>query len=265
MATNQTYYISSGRLNAMYTLRVMRAGGGYYSDNYICNLSTDPDTAEAKAKEYFDRVEGRIQQSEDFKLTFAGYADFELGTRAKFEGRTLSTRDTMNIELVEAGEMPFGKHRGKKIASLDAGYLLWWSDRAKEESRDPVTCAIVAACTGVALEMGYIAERERKTAERLERDARSEYIGEIKQRLELEGNVEKIIWLSPIQVAWNTFQQQCMIVIVVDDSHRVVYFGSSNFAEEGQRIKFKATVKNHEEYKGVKQTVIQRPALIEVI
>ena len=38
----------------MYTLRVERRGGGYTSDNYICNLSTDPDKAEEKAREYYD-------------------------------------------------------------------------------------------------------------------------------------------------------------------------------------------------------------------
>lgn len=67
-----TYFISSGRKNAMYTLRVERRGGGYTSDNYICNLSTDPEKAEAKAREYFDRVSARLTETDTFKMVFQG-------------------------------------------------------------------------------------------------------------------------------------------------------------------------------------------------
>ena len=73
-----TYFISSGRKNAMYTLRVERRGGGYTSDNYICNLSTDPEKAEAKAREYFDRVSARLTETDTFKMVFQGFADFDL-------------------------------------------------------------------------------------------------------------------------------------------------------------------------------------------
>lgn len=109
-----TYFISSGRKNAMYTLRVERRGGGYTSDNYICNLSTDPEKAEAKASEYFDRVSARLTETDTFKMVFQGFADFDL-----FERRgKLSVFDTEKLELLEKGIMPIGKRKGEVIAEM---------------------------------------------------------------------------------------------------------------------------------------------------
>lgn len=99
----QTYYISSGAKNAMYTLRVHRSGSANPNiwcmdiDFYICNLSTDQDKAEAKALEYFNKMNAHIEQTENFKLCYAGYADFDLNER---EGK-LSAKDTSLMGLSE--------------------------------------------------------------------------------------------------------------------------------------------------------------------
>lgn len=252
-----TYFISSGRKNAMYTLRVERRGGEYVSDNYICNLSTDPDKAEEKAREYFDRWSARHGETEYFKPVFAGFADFELFTR---RGK-MSVVDTERLELVEQGIMPFGKNKDKKFIDLPMNTVLWWADQGKEEnieSKGDVFQAVCAACMGVALEKDYIAKREEIRQERLERNARSEYIGEIKQRLDFEGKIEAVVSCGMQQVSYNGWIEKFMNKILVGDNV-VVYFGKP-LGEPGEEIKIRATVKAHEEYNGVKQTIVNRPA-----
>lgn len=258
--TTQTYFISSGRLNAMYTLRVARSGDGYAIDNYICNLSTDPDKAEAKAREYFDRIRARMPDTDNFKMTFAGYADFELGVR---RGK-LSIWDTERLERAEAGVMPFGKHEGKRLEDLPMPTVLWWADQAKEcsmEARGNVVFqAVCAACMGIALDKGYIATREAKREEMAARDASSQYVGELKQRLVFEGEVEAVVCLGETQVAWNQYSTRYLTKIRCGENI-VIYFGNQ-IAEKGDSIKFKATVKDHNERNGVKQTIVQRPTII---
>jgi len=49
------YYISSGAKNAMRTLRRLSVGPNHYSDEYICNLARDFDTAVEKAKTHIGK------------------------------------------------------------------------------------------------------------------------------------------------------------------------------------------------------------------
>lgn len=190
---NVTYYISSGRKNAMYTLRVERRSGRICVDNYIGNLSTDADKAEEKAREYFDRIVARIPDTDNYKNHFAGYADFDL-----FERRgKLSVIQTEQLETLERGIMPFGKNSGKQIADLPMNTILWWTDHAKQSDQETnsnvVFQAVCSYCLGVALDKDYIAKREIIRKEREERNALSQFIGEIKQRMVFSGKLETVI------------------------------------------------------------------------
>ncbi|UIW11624.1 MAG: hypothetical protein [Enterobacter phage ENC7] len=257
-----TYFISSGAKNAMYTLRVERRGGGFTSDNYICNLSTDPDKAEEKAREYFDRMVDRLNQTDTFQMVFQGFADFDL-----FERRgKLSVQDTENLELLEQGIMPIGKRKGEVIADMPMYTILWWADQCKENGNDsPVFQAICAYCMGVALDKDYIAKREEIRAEwEAERQAKiaaAQYIGEIGKRMEMSGTVEKVISLGYTQVSYYTEVERFMTKINVD-GNVVIYYGNK-IVEEGDVIRFKATPKLHNEYKEVKQTIVQRVKVLE--
>lgn len=254
-----TYFISSGRKNAMYTLRVSRSGGVgmYATDNYICNLSTDPEKAEEKAREYYDRWVSRHGETEYFKPVFAGFADFDLFVR---RGK-MSVVDTERLELVEQGIMPFGKNINKKFVELPMNTVLWWADQSKEENiteKGEVYQAVCAACMGVALEKDYIAKREEIRQERAERNTRSEYIGEIKKRMDFEGKIEAVVSCGMQQVSYNGWIEKFMNKIMVGDNV-VVYFGKQ-LGEPGELINIRATVKAHEEYNGIKQTIVNRPA-----
>lgn len=260
---HQTFYISSGRKNAMYTLRYRRTPVVYFEvDNYICNLSTDPELAEKKAREYFDAWKERVGETETFKIHFEGAADFGLFERQY----KLSVEQTEALEMLAAGIMPIGKHKGKALSELPAGTVLWYADQVgkEEESENEYQQrksiffdAVCSHMLGYALEMGYIAQREARREELEAKKARSQFIGEEKQRLDFEGELVLCKCVSTIQVAWNTWQDKFINVFECGDNI-VVYFGNP-VGEKGDKVKFKATVKEHNLRDGVKQTIVQRP------
>ena len=119
-----TVYISSGRKNAMYTLRQARVAAQFANDNYIMNLARDPEKAEAKAKAWFDRVYGDRDNSGAHKYFYEGFADFELNE--------VGAPDPWEIRadlMLNQGLMPFGKHKGEPIHDQDEHYILWWADQ----------------------------------------------------------------------------------------------------------------------------------------
>ncbi|QDH49183.1 hypothetical protein PHYNN_60 [Pantoea phage Phynn] len=256
-----TYYISSGAKNAMYTLRVKRVGGQFCSDNYICNLSTDPTLAEEKARAYYDGIDQRLGQSENFETKFAGYVDFDLYERRG----VLSVEDTEKMEIIESGVMPIGKNKGRRFEDMPVNSVLWFADNSKENHDNPVFAAACNACMGVALEKGYIQARQimrDKAAEAQEAiKSSSRYVGEVKKRMEFSGVVEAVIYLGTTQVAYNTYAERYLTKFVCD-GNMVVYFGNK-VVEAGQEVKFKATVKAHELYNEIQQTTVSRVKVLE--
>lgn len=248
----QTYYVSTGAKNAMYTLRCHRTDSGgvlgvYSPDFYICNLSTDEENAAYKATMYFNAMRERMGPDNDnFCLVLDAYGSGIYERRGK-----LSVRDSMALDRIEAGYVPFGKHADKRIDECEAGYLLWLSDKAGTFDGVPMN-ALAMAAQGVALEKGYIAIREQQREERKAADSVSEFIGNVGERLEFEGEiVTSFQKLSDFGPMW--------IVKVRCNGNLIAYIGSKSLGEKGETIKFKATIKKHDEYNGVKSTQVSRP------
>lgn len=262
----QVFYISSGSKNAMYTLRYVRHGNQFSVDNYVCNLSTDAEKAEAKAQEYFDRFKARVGESQYFKLVFNGFADFELNSRAS----TFSVEQTNMLEELQRGVMPMGKHVGKKISELPESTVLWYADQVSvdiedangnEYSRRKVAFfqAVCSFMLGYALEREYIAKREARKEELAAEMALSNYIGNKGERLVFEGKLVAVKNLGMTQVSYNSWiSRYCNIVKCGTDI--VVYFGSTTLGEVCEEVRFKATVKDHVERHGNKSTIVNRPS-----
>mgnify|MGYP003560848152 CR=1 FL=1 len=163
----------------------------------------------------------------------------------------------MNIEAIEAGMFPFGKHKNTKIAEAPEGYLCFFADKlATDLDADAVSVALYAACAGAAFELGYIAKRDAARAERRALDEQSEFIGIVGERREFTGTVvsqfEKTsdyaptFWINKVRVGTDL----------------VCYVGNK-LGDRDQVITFKATIKKHDEYKGIKSTQVNRPKLVE--
>lgn len=253
----QTYYISTGRKNAMYTLRCRRDAVGqapymadFMPDFYVCTLAADDTRAAEKATTYVDAMRERIGDTDSFKIVF--YAGPE---REAYKRRgKLSVQDTHKLERIEAGVLPFGKHAGKRIDEAPDSYILYFADKTREQQDDYVVSALAAACMGVALEKGLIAKREQVRAERAVVDALSAFVGTIGERRDFTGQVitsfEKgdesgfSYWINKVRCG--------------DDI--VTYTGGKSLGEQGSAITFRATVKRHEECNGVRSTRVSRPA-----
>jgi uncharacterized protein (DUF3820 family) len=253
----QTFYISTGRLNAMYTLRCSRhaQGGGFSAafDHYICNLSTDVELAQQKASAYFDAWKDRsgLEDTEDFRMILDLDPENQIGAR---RGR-LSKRDTMALEDIESGIAPFGKHAGQKFCDMPADYVLYFADKYSVGDTDVVMSAFKAACLGFALESGMIAKRDADKAARRAADLASVHVGVEGERREFCLKVAKVL----------RFEGQfgfTYINICHDEDGNVVVYKGSNGWTQGETCRCKATVKKHDQRDGVNQTLICRPALV---
>jgi hypothetical protein len=258
----QTYFISTGALSAMFTLNVIRQSEDphvnlFVRSHYICNLAAagedNEERAIEKAKAYADAMRDRIGETDDFKVVFGGVWDDAVNQR---RGK-LSVRDTFNIEAIQDGRFPFGKNAGKKIADCDAGYILYFADKFGKTT-DVVTEALAAACQGVALELGYIAKRDAARAESEALDAKSNFIGEVGQRMIFEGEV----LVSFFKRYYENGGEGYWVNKVRMGDDLVACLGSKSLGEKGQTVKFKATIKKHDEYNGVKSTKVNRPVVL---
>lgn len=113
------------------------------------------------------------------------------------------------------------------------------------------------------------AELERK--ERKAKESQSQYLGEPKKRMVFTAQLDHH---TSFETMWGETQ---VWKFIDDDNNIIVWFTSNGMAkphpeheghytalEKGDRVTFKATVKKHEEYHGVKQTVVTRCSSIEV-
>lgn len=255
----QTFYISTGRKQAMYTLRIHRDNSLVPVhplvpvDFYVCNLAATPELAEEKARAYFDAFAARVTQSDSFKLEFAGYADFAIRERRGH----LSARDTASIRAIESGVFPFGKHQGTALTTAPASYVLYWADQgAKPDNADnAVIQTLSAACMGIALDLGYIAVRQAKRDAQAAIDALSNHVGAIGERLDITATLfacfAKFEYVGQPEPAYyiNKLRQGDNIV---------VYMGKA-LGEVGDTVNMRATVKAHSTYQGIKTTQVNRP------
>ncbi len=251
----QTYYVSTGKKNAMYTLRFRRdyTGQAPYMadlmpDHYVCNLAADESRAVEKAFQFVEAFRARVGESETFKIVFDDMPDREIYKR---RGK-LSVKDTIKIERIESGVIPFGKYADKNFNDAPDSYILYWVDKSREEIQDPVIGAIIAMCQGIAAEKGLIAKREEAREARHAADIQSNYIGTIGKRQDFTGVLEYVSGPKDGSFGvWHTNK-----VRIGDDI--VIYFGAP-LGTQGETITFRATIKAHKEHDGVKSTQVNRP------
>jgi hypothetical protein len=89
---------------------------------------------------------------------------------------------------------------------------------------------------------------------KLRERAESEHIGKIGQRIEIDATMI-------VCIGFDNFYGTTYINTMKDaDGNVFVYKGSNRLAKNGEKVSIKATVKEHGVYKGVKQTVVNRPS-----
>ena len=90
--------------------------------------------------------------------------------------------------------------------------------------------------------------------------ANSQHIGNVGDKVTLTITVERIVVLK------SEFYGDNYITIARDEQgNTITYKGRTNIGGKGDVNTIKASVKEHTVYNGIKQTVIQRPKLVEVV
>ena len=102
-------------------------------------------------------------------------------------------------------------------------------------------------------------ERKRKEAEELARKAKSQYVGQIGDKIEITAKIEKSAWFeykNPFGYGMNTMY---VYTFRDADGNAIVWKTSkgTTFPEDTELV-IKGTVKDHSEYRDEKQTVLTR-------
>jgi hypothetical protein len=92
--------------------------------------------------------------------------------------------------------------------------------------------------------------------------ASSQHLGTVGERRDFTCKIERILNWSRQQ--YPHFSKYCHIMRD-ENGNCVKYIGSSNLGAENETVTFKATVTEHTDYNGEKQTVVARPKLVDVV
>lgn len=97
-------------------------------------------------------------------------------------------------------------------------------------------------------------QREIKKAEYAEIAKRREYVGEIgDKKFEVQGRIAFV-------TSWDTQWGTTWLTTIRDDAdNSIVYKGSKFLGRKSDHVEMIATIKDHKEYKGEKQTIVARP------
>lgn len=255
-------YISIGSNSNYYTLRETYLHVTKTRAEVRCfhhkNLSINLDEAIAKAEEFslnsgipfsYNRDLINQQMSEIVRSTPDEIQRrIERAERLEKEAQEArEKRDAAELarikEILKNGIMPIGRHNGQTFKSLPVGYLEWL------ESSDFTGNIIMEtiAKTVLATELHRIPKFN------------DEYFGEVGKRVELEVRVVKSIGID-------TFYGRSYITTMIDNlNHCITVFSGSFMPSEDTKLKIKATIKDHKDYKGQKQTIVQRVKVLEEV
>lgn len=256
MIMQAEYEIWTGGGNGMYTLRQLN---GYYPDGgerfvHVKNLSRDPHEALRKAQEHIRAEGGDVDALlEDFNP--------EKVSGLNTWGECNPQRQA-DLNLIAKGTMPFGKHFGQDICDIPIEYFVNWyldgdidtkrSDTIKEHIRLQV---IARRDEFMAVVEANNAAQAQREAEIEAKRSKSSHVGKIGDRINITAKI------SIRRVIDGFYGITYFHILENSEGDVFKYSGSADLGDKGDTITLKATVKDHAEYQGVKQTVINRPKL----
>lgn len=105
----------------------------------------------------------------------------------------------------------------------------------------------------------------KQEQEKAEKVAASKHIASVGERIEDVAVVEGVARFDKPDFVTGRLVENYAITLRLDNGAALVYMGPAWFADKGEKIRFAATVKEHSEYKGEKQTRIMRVKVKETI
>lgn len=181
-------------------------------------------------------------------------------------GEKLRKIQRATADELAAREARYEAMRAEWAAKRAAEGEQWRKDNADlvealEAWRDTGTDSFLDSMAGALREYGSLTEGQTRGArialERLATAARSRHVGEIGKRVVMQLTVDRVLDWSYGQ--FPTIYRYCSIARDADGN--VIQYVGSRPLGDGT---YKVTIKGHDEYRGTKQTIVQRPAPVEI-
>ena len=263
-------FISVGETEAFYTLRETYlhfsscwTGGRQHVSTkvlsyHIQNLSQSLDKAVCKAEAYaknsgirFIHPQGSKEEIlREIKRQSAEQIEEEQRGKDAASHEADITRRDMLLEKLASGVYPVGRYADMPLCDAPISYIDWILNESfeKDSIMQDIQDAVKHYCSHLALPVC---------------DANS-FAGDIKQRLTFNATVVSVIEYEGYD--WNGFPELKFIhKFCTDMNVCLVCFSNAFKREVGDRVTFKATVKEHTVYENQAQTIIQRVKFIEEV
>ncbi|CAO77798.1 hypothetical protein [Pseudomonas virus Yua] len=230
---------------------------------HVKNLSQDPDEAFEKAQEASERMGLKLTTSRDSlreemnAIHRANAAELERREREQKEredrwAAERAAEEEAKRQTILGGKFAFGPYVGKEFHEAPRGYISWLIDTLPDFEEGGL----------MRLTAQEVARRVPHLA--LPKPKPGLYVGEPKKRQTFDVTVVRRY--SFARDAWNGYGIETVHIITMIDKATgacLVAKSGAFYAEEGEELKIKATVKEHAEYRGQAQTVVQRIAVLE--
>jgi hypothetical protein len=253
------YFISVGGKGVMYTLRHVYDEVVYYGYESVIvtrnyhhsTLSQNLENAKKKAKEILGYVPEIVHHPDSKRAEFRN-AQCEVGVY-------------------------FGKYHGCNVYEIflkDRNYAEWLRGTARDKHICNALNALFALIQAeIDAEKRAKEEEKRIRAERIAAEkARSQYVGKVCDKMTLTVAFENEFSFK-YEDKFSYGRERTMYInkFRTEDGNVLIWktascsFSYAHNAEKGEKVKIKFTVKGYNEYKGEKQTLIQRVKVIEEV
>lgn len=272
MAFTPYLFIGVGELGCFFTLREaylheqwVGGQGGYLHKEvrsfHHFNLSQDADEAFEKAKASADRFALELRTTreslaEEMNAIHRATAE-QLERRAREQkeredqwAAERAAEEERKRQVILSGKFAFGPYSGKQFEEAPRGYLSWLMD----------TLPAFEEGSLMKLTAQEVARRVPHLA--LPKPHATLTVGEPKKRLTFEVTVVRVRYFDrEAYMSYGRLERVYIVTMVDKATGACLLSKSTAFApEEGEELKIKGTVKEHSDYKGQAQTVLQRIA-----
>ncbi len=262
-------FISIGETAAMFTLRETYLYFNSFEEKYHVqsfhhkNLGQQKTDAMAKALEAsrkltlpltttMERLEEKIEMREIHRKTPEEIAEEERQLRIATARRHTTWADENDAKLMSRLTLKgnkwlvgFGKYAVMTFAdaiALDRQYFEWLLEQ-NQEADSQYNNDTQNAMIELFLE-------------RAPSGVESTYFGEVGTRYPFLATIKNVAGFEGMY-GWTS-----VYTLVTEEGHELVLFTTSSMGDTGDKLSFNAKVKDHTEYRDVKQTVLQRPTKI---
>lgn len=136
-----------------------------------------------------------------------------------------------------------------------------YANDGASSSVDPTKTELLWSRPADAVMPSLFEEEEKRIAAAVAANANKTFIGKVGERIELTAKIVSVKQFEGQSFSYYDSGVRTMTVLEDADGNRLMYWNA--LGSKGETVRFKATVKAHQEYKGVKQTVLSRAKVLE--